>query len=212
MLCVYDLVLEGFSGSIKLQQVGWGSIEGNGITHKTLYLLRDTKMTPRGHDLLQVRRRKVFLFVFIQWLFFAMTFAISETIGQYPYNIRPDVEMIGLVLTCICLFPLTAAIGFPVIIIALIPLRYYFGPKWFTPTELAILDAPTANSAAVMVSIGSDLERVTGEGKEVAEDTGIAGTLAKGSDGQPDMQAAYRARSRQEEEESHVNNVTNIRR
>jgi len=165
--------------------VGWGSIEGNGITHKTLYLLRDTKMTPRGHDLLQVRRRKVFLFVFIQWLFFAMTFAISETI---------------------------AAIGFPVIIIALIPLRYYFGPKWFTPTELAILDAPTANSAAVMVSIGSDLERVTGEGKEVAEDTGIAGTLAKGSDGQPDMQAAYRARSRQEEEESHVNNVTNIRR
>lgn len=70
-----------------------------------------------------------------------------------------------------------AAIGFPVIITLLIPFRYYFGPKWFTPGELAILDAPTANSPAVMVSIGSDLERVTGEGLEVAPDTGIAGTM-----------------------------------
>lgn len=61
---------------------GWGSIEGNGITHKTLFLLRDPKMTPRNHDWLQVRRRKIALFVGIQWLFFAMTFGISETIGQ----------------------------------------------------------------------------------------------------------------------------------
>ena len=66
---------------VPLQVVGWGSIEGNGITHKTLFLLRDPKMTPRGHDLLLLSKRKVFLFVFIQWLFFAMTFAISQTIG-----------------------------------------------------------------------------------------------------------------------------------
>ena len=107
---------------------------------------------------------------------------------------------------------LIAAIGFPVIIILLIPLRYYYGPKWFSPAELAILDAPTANSAAVMVSIGSDLERVTGEGREVADDTGIAGTLAKGEDGKPDMQAAYRVRSRQEDDDAHINNITSIRR
>ena len=102
--------------------------------------------------------------------------------------------------------------GFPLIIIVLIPLRTHYGPKWFTPAELAILDAPTANSAAVMVSIGSDLARVTGEGKEVAEDTGIAGTLARGEDGEEDRLAAYRVRSRQEEQDAHINNVTSIRR
>jgi len=165
--------------------VGWGSLEGNGVTHKTLYLLRDPKMTPLDHILLHVRRRKIALYVGIQWLFFAMTFAISQTI---------------------------AAIGFPLIIIVLIPLRTHYAPKWFTPAELAILDAPTANSAAVMVSIGSDLARVTGEGKEVAEDTGIAGTLARGQDGEEDRLTAYRVRSRQEEQDAHINNVTSIRR
>ena len=62
--------------------VGWGSIEGNGITHKTLFLLRDRKMIPRNHILLTVPKRKILLFVSIQWLFFAMTFAISQTIGE----------------------------------------------------------------------------------------------------------------------------------
>jgi hypothetical protein len=63
-----------------------------------------------------------------------------------------------------------------------------------------------------MVSIGSDLARVTGEGKEVAEDTGIAGTLARGQDGEEDRLTAYRVRSRQEEQDAHINNVTSIRR
>lgn len=62
--------------------VGWGSVEGNGIVHKTLFLLRDPKMTPREHILLTVPKRKIALFVGIQWLFFAMTFGISQTIGM----------------------------------------------------------------------------------------------------------------------------------
>ena len=167
--------------------VGWGSIEGNGITHRTLFLLRDRKMIPREHILLYVRRRKIFLFVGIQWLVFAMTFAISNTI---------------------------AAIGFPVIIILLIPFRYYFGKRWFTPGELAILDAPTANSAAVMVSIGSDLARVTGQGLEVAPDTGIAGSRAKAESGsrEADRLHVWRVRSKQEEDDSHIQNVGSIRR
>jgi len=218
--------------------VGWGSIEGNGITHKTLFLLRDPKMTSKEHILLHVPKRKILLFVGIQWVVFAMTFAISNTI---------------------------AAIGFPVIIILLIPFRYYFGPRWFSPGELAVLDAPTANSPAVMVSIGSDLERVTGEGLEVAPDTGIAGTryrmrrnsfgrartrstsragpmsptgerfgshpkrmnsspLAENpeiaesgqatteEEAREDRLAAWRVRSRREDDEAHVQNVTSIRR
>jgi len=176
--------------------VGWGSIEGNGITHKTLFLLRDPKMTPRGHILLSVPKRKIALFVGIQWLFFAMTFAISQTI---------------------------AAIGFPVIITLLIPLRFYFGPKWFTPVELSLLDAPTANSPAVMVSIGKDIARVTGEGLEVAPDTGFAGTRLKGrvasdvagedgDDQEAERLRMWRIRSREDEREAHIQNIASIRR
>jgi len=151
-------------------------------------------MTPRGHILLSVPKRKIALFVGIQWLFFAMTFAISQTI---------------------------AAIGFPVIIMLLIPLRYYYGPKWFTPVELSLLDAPTANSPAVMVSIGKDIARVTGEGLEVAPDTGFAGTRLKGrvasdvagedgDDQEAERLRMWRIRSREEERDAHIQNVTSI--
>lgn len=49
---------------------------------------------------------------------------------------------------------LTSRTGFPVLVTLLIPWRYYYGPRVFTPRELAILDAPTANSEAVLISVG----------------------------------------------------------
>ena len=51
-----------------------------------------------------------------------------------------------------------AGIGFPVIITALIPFRHYFVPRMLAPEELAVLDAPTANSDAVLVSLGGPLQ------------------------------------------------------
>lgn len=48
----------------------------------------------------------------------------------------------------------TAAIGFPLIFIALIPVRHFWIPRWFTERELALLDAPTANAPGVLQSIG----------------------------------------------------------
>jgi boron transporter len=47
-----------------------------------------------------------------------------------------------------------AAIGFPVIMIALIPLRWVVLPRIFTEEELLILDAPTAEADVVLASIG----------------------------------------------------------
>ncbi|BGP12253.1 hypothetical protein JCM10213_000054 [Rhodosporidiobolus nylandii] len=111
--------------------VGWGSVEGNGIVHKTLFLLRDPNMTPPSHPLYNIKKSTVFKFIAIQWFFFAAIIAISETI---------------------------AGIGFPVIITILIPVRYYWVPSLFTPEELLALDAPTANSAAVLVSLGGPLQ------------------------------------------------------
>ncbi len=62
--------------------VGWASIESNGIIKKTLSLLQDRHSATEFDPLHHVRRWKVALFVGIQWLFFGMTFGISETIGE----------------------------------------------------------------------------------------------------------------------------------
>lgn len=129
--------------------VGWSSIEGNIITTRTLAIFKDRHLANQDDGLFRLKRSKIALFVGIQWLFFAMTIAISQTI---------------------------AAIGFPVIITLLIPFRYFVVPKWFTPDELRILDSATADADGVLASIGQETEAVTGQGQRVARDTGIAGT------------------------------------
>lgn len=45
----------------------------------------------------------------------------------------------------------------------LIPVRHFLVPLFLTPHELSILDAPTANSEAVLVSIGGPLESASEE-------------------------------------------------
>jgi len=107
--------------------VGWGSIEGNGMTQSAIYILTETRFMDPSHPMLKVRKWKVALFLLGQILGVGFSVAISQTIG---------------------------AIGFPVIIIALIPLRWKIYPYFFTLEELQILDSPTANSDVVLASIG----------------------------------------------------------
>ncbi|KAG8215844.1 HCO3 transporter family-domain-containing protein [Butyriboletus roseoflavus] len=110
--------------------MGTDALQGNGITLKLLYLLRDKSLTPPDEPLQKVRRSRLILFVTIQLIGFGATFAITQTI---------------------------AAIGFPVIIILLVPLRMLVIPRLpFTPEELAILDGPTA-SPFTMESVGGSL-------------------------------------------------------
>lgn len=129
--------------------VGWGSIEQNHLVQRALALVQDRSMADPNEPLLRVRRRKIFLFTAIQWLFFGMAIGISQTL---------------------------AGLGFPVLITLLIPVRYYILPLFFDPRELAVLDSPTADAPAVLSSLGHEPERVTGVGVEVALDTGLAGT------------------------------------
>ncbi|KAK4046404.1 hypothetical protein OIO90_006575 [Microbotryomycetes sp. JL221] len=125
--------------------VGWGSVEGNAIVHNTLFLLRDPRLTPVDHPLLTISKKSIIKFLAIQWFFFAATIAVSENI---------------------------AGISFPVIITILIPLRVYWVPRLFTPHELAVLDAPTANSDAVLVSLGGPLQPEHGHDKYYNGDAG----------------------------------------
>ncbi|KAG8672104.1 hypothetical protein FPOAC2_05471 [Fusarium poae] len=107
--------------------VGWGSIESNGILRKFIYLQSEERFVQCDEPLLRVRRRKIILFISIQ--------------------------LIG-VFACVAISHTFAAIGFPVLIILLIPLRIIIVPRWFSLQELEVLDDFTATNKAVLASLG----------------------------------------------------------
>ncbi|GME24005.1 hypothetical protein GTA08_BOTSDO13907 [Neofusicoccum parvum] len=107
--------------------MGVQALEGNGITQKILFLAKDKSLTPGSDPLKRIDRRgAIYAFIALELLGFGATFAITQTI---------------------------AAVGFPVFILLLIPVRTWVLPKYFTPLELSILDAPTA-SPFTMESVG----------------------------------------------------------
>ncbi|KAL8657420.1 MAG: hypothetical protein Q9226_001934 [Calogaya cf. arnoldii] len=111
--------------------VGWGSVESNGILQKLVWLVREPRFIQPTDPLLTVRRSRIGLYVFWQALGVLSSVAISQTI---------------------------AAIGFPVLIISLIPLRWLLLPKMFSARELTVLDALTADNAVVLASLGGKPE------------------------------------------------------
>lgn len=107
--------------------MGADALQGNGITRKILYFFRDKTLTPTDEPLRRVRQSRILLFVAVQLAGFGATFAVTQTI---------------------------AAIGFPVIIFLMVPVRTLVIPRLpFTEEELAILDGPTA-SPFTMESVG----------------------------------------------------------
>ena len=126
LLVVLHLIPQGVLAGLFFV-MGSQALAGNGITQKLLFLARDRELTPASDPLKSIDRRlAIWVFVAIELVGFAATFAITQTI---------------------------AAIGFPVIIMLLIPIRTFVMPKWFRPEELAALDAPTAGPF-VMESVG----------------------------------------------------------
>ncbi|RPD56146.1 anion exchanging protein [Lentinus tigrinus ALCF2SS1-7] len=107
--------------------MGADALQGNGITRKLLYFLRDKALTPADEPLRRVRKSRVLMFVAVQLIGFGATMAITQTV---------------------------AAIGFPIVILLLVPVRTLLIPRLpFTEDELAILDGPTA-SPFTMESVG----------------------------------------------------------
>jgi hypothetical protein len=76
--------------------IGWGSVEVSSITHQVLHLIRDPNHMNIDDPLLRLSRRKIFAYVLIMFTGFALLYAISQTI---------------------------AAIGFPILVLLLIPFR-----------------------------------------------------------------------------------------
>jgi hypothetical protein len=100
--------------------MGLEALRGNGVTTKLIYFFRDDTLISKSDPLRRVRPSRLALFVGIMLVGFAATFAITQTV---------------------------AAIGFPVVIFLLVPVRMYLIPRLpFTQEELAILDGPAASS------------------------------------------------------------------
>ena len=126
LLIVVHLIPQGVLAGLFFI-MGVQALQGNGITLKLLFLARDRKLTQASDPLKRIQRRlAVWVFVILELLGFAAIFAISQTI---------------------------AAIGFPVIILLMIPFRSFIMPLWFRHEELLALDAPTA-SPFTMESVG----------------------------------------------------------
>ncbi|KAM0242831.1 hypothetical protein ACHAP5_007165 [Fusarium lateritium] len=107
--------------------VGWGSIESNGILQKLVYLQSEERFMQRDEPMLLIPKRKIILYIGLQLVGVAACVAVSHTL---------------------------AAIGFPVLIILLIPLQILIVPRWFTLQELQILDDFTATNKTVLASLG----------------------------------------------------------
>merc|ERR1712093_500948 len=58
--------------------VGWGSIESNGITKKLLFLMSERRFVQQAEPLLQVRRRKIWLYLMCQIVGVILPVAISD--------------------------------------------------------------------------------------------------------------------------------------
>lgn len=132
----------------------WGSIESNGILAKLWYLMSEHRFIQLDNPLNTVSQKKIWLFIGIQAFGVACTVAISQTI---------------------------AAIGFPVLIIALIPLRTFLMPKWFTEHELTVLDDLTATNPAVLVSFGGTPTGMKKTREEGVDDLGRLEPIRTGS-------------------------------
>lgn len=144
--------------------VGWGGLEGNGIMAKIIYLIREPRFIQPDEPLLRIPKTRIAFYLFWQLFGITATVGVSQTIaaiGMFtplppliptPYLSTPRRACIELSTNRpIHLIPHA---GFPVLIIALIPLRWNLLPKMFSAKELRIMDAPTADNEVVLASMG----------------------------------------------------------
>ncbi|KAJ6093247.1 hypothetical protein N7486_008536 [Penicillium sp. IBT 16267x] len=151
LLIVLHLIPQGVMAGLFFI-MGVQALQGNGITQKLIFLAQDKELTPASNPLKRIKRRSaIWVFVIIELLGFGATFAVTQTI---------------------------AAIGFPVIILLLVPVRSFLFPLWFTREELNVLDAPTA-SPFTMESVGGthgqeeEPAEVTSSGAESSNGNGV---------------------------------------
>jgi boron transporter len=126
ILTALNLIPQGVLAGL-LFLMGVQALQSNGVTRKLIFLAQDQKLRSPSNPFNRVQRqRAIWGFVILEVVGFACILAVTQTI---------------------------AAVGVPVMILSLIPVRSFLLPMVFTPEELAVLDEPTA-SPFTMESVG----------------------------------------------------------
>lgn len=167
--------------------MGFQALQANGITAKLLFLARDKNLTPANSLLKSIKRRiAIWLFVIIELIGFGATFAITQTI---------------------------AAVGFPIIILLLIPVRALLLPRIFRPDELLVLDQPTA-SDFTMEGIGGswggvDQQNEYQSSDDTLSDTSSSPSRRNGNSGNDDSAASGDCLGKSQEDLAELGQVQN---
>jgi hypothetical protein len=157
LLVVIHLIPQGVLAGLFFI-MGVQALMANGITNKIMFICKDKTLTMRSDPLCKIERRSaIWWFIAIELVGFGATFAITQTI---------------------------AAVGFPVFILLLIPARIWLLPRYFSPDELRVLDAPTA-SPFTMESVGGNHEELL----ENISDSSNTASLDKSGDDGPNSHA-----------------------
>lgn len=152
--------------------VGMGSVLGNNLMGKFLYLLRERRFVSPSDPRLAIPKIRIVYFLFWQVFAVAATVAISQTIG---------------------------AIGFPVLIMSLIPFRWLVMPRIFTVEELTVLDAPTADNPVVLVSLGGMPELPEEKMKRLQDESPEDGESERGEIDEERMEHLAREQEKERE-------------
>lgn len=107
--------------------VGFGSVGSNTIVKRLGWLLQEGRFRQPEDPLAKVSKKEVGWFLGFQLVGWVATVAVSQTIG---------------------------AVAFPVLIVALVPLRWVLFPRWFKREDLEVLDGLTADGEVVCVGLG----------------------------------------------------------
>lgn len=59
----------------------WGSLEGNGIMKKIVYLVSEPRFVQRSEPLLLLKKRRILYYILWQILGIALSVAVSQTLG-----------------------------------------------------------------------------------------------------------------------------------
>jgi len=102
----------------------------------------------------------------VKWVFVAIPFGflimllfyydhnVSGILQKFVFLQRERRFQLAFVFACVAISQTIAAIGFPVLIILMIPARIIFIPRWFTLEELQVLDDFTVTNDVVLASLG----------------------------------------------------------
>ncbi|CAF9922828.1 MAG: hypothetical protein ALECFALPRED_002237 [Alectoria fallacina] len=170
---VLKIIKKEDGGEIRQQEIVAESVAEQRVSHFLMGLAIIATMTGPILIVLNLIPRALFggVFFVVGWgglegngIMAKIIYLIRE-----PRFIQPDEPLLQIPRKRVAFYLFWQIFGFPVLIIALIPLRWKVLPMIFTAKELRIMDAPTADNEVVLASMGGKPRMPKGKEDEDGE-------------------------------------------